>query len=87
MKRSDLTTEAVLTAVRDHFPFAYEHLAEQYPGKVVIAAFEREVRRDRLDYGVSLARPFLTPKGWSRLGERPRAYRSSPAAKAAFGLT
>ena len=87
MKRADLTTEVALKAVRDYFPFAYEHLANQYPGKVVIAAFEREVRRDRLEYGVNVTRPFLTPKGWFRLGELPRRGQSSPKARAAFGLT
>ena len=87
MKRADLTTEVALKAVRDYFPLAYKHLTKRYPGKIVIAAFEREVRRDRLDYGVNLAYPFLTPTGWQRLGQGPREFHATPGALAAFGLT
>jgi hypothetical protein len=63
VKRADLPTKTVLRAVRDHFPNAYEHLVRDYPGKVVIAAFERDIRKGMLDYGTTIARPFLTPKG------------------------
>lgn len=63
MKRADLTTKTVLEAVCDHFPYAYEHLVRDYPGKVVLAAFEREYRKGLLEYGVTEARPFLTPEG------------------------
>lgn len=63
MKRSDLTTQDVLEAVRDHFPSAYAHLTERFPKKVVIAAFERETRKGLLDFGTTIARPFLTAEG------------------------
>lgn len=59
MKRSDLTTAEVLATVESAGFKAYEILAERYPGKIVLAAFEREVNAGRLDYGVSLARPWL----------------------------
>jgi hypothetical protein len=77
MKRADLDTVTVLRAVADHFPLAYEHLTATFPAKIVLAAFEREVKAGRLDYGVSLARPFLTSAGeeltgtdWRHLGHR-----------------
>lgn len=87
MKRADLTTQTVLEAVRGHFPLAYEHLAQRYPGKVILAAFEREYRKSRLEYGVSEARPFLTPEGWQWLGQSPHEFHATPGALAAFGLT
>lgn len=59
MKRSDLSTAEVLATVRRVGFRAYETLAERYPGKVVLAAFEREVNAGRLDYGVSLAYPWV----------------------------
>lgn len=59
MKRSDLTSAEVLETVTRAGFQAYERLAESYPSKVVLAAFEREVNAGRLDYGVSLARPWV----------------------------
>jgi hypothetical protein len=63
VKRSDLTTSVVLNAVRRFGASAYEVLSSEagyrFPPKVVIAAFQREVKAGRLDYGVSIARPFL----------------------------
>lgn len=63
MKRADLDTETVLRAVYRHRFQAYEHLCERYPKKVVLAAFEREVDRGNLEYGVSITRPWVTPHG------------------------
>lgn len=63
MKRSDLTTTAVLTAVRDHAFGAFEYLAAQYPPKVVLAAFDRDARKGLIEYGVSQRCPWLSPAG------------------------
>ncbi|GAA2929766.1 hypothetical protein [Streptomyces enissocaesilis] len=63
MKRSDLTTTEVLVAVHTHQFRAFEHLTETYPSKVVCAAFERDIRSDLLECGVSLVRPWLAPAG------------------------
>jgi hypothetical protein len=63
VKRSDLDTRDVVTAVQQHQFRAFEALAEQYPEKIVQAAFSRDVRSGYLDYGVALERPWLTPAG------------------------
>lgn len=63
MKRSDLTTGMILRAVDQYGVHAWERLTDRYPPKVVLAAIQREVDADRLDYGVALHRPFLTPAG------------------------
>lgn len=61
IQRKHLTTEAVLLAVETFRTHAYDTLVDWgFPEKVVIAAFQREVKAGRLDYGVSIARPFLT---------------------------
>lgn len=67
LKRSDLTTEEVLRTVCVHGTSAWTMLRRRYPPKIVLAAYQREVDAGRLDYGVSLVRPWLTPKGvaWS----------------------
>ena len=61
MKRSDLTTQAVLEAVRDGG--AWDALTSRYPEKVVLAALVREDRAGRIDYGTTITRPWLTGKG------------------------
>lgn len=67
-KRADLTTYTVLFMVGLYGSSAYEELiAWDWPGKVVIRAFERDTARGLLDWGVSPARPFLTPEGQRRL--------------------
>jgi hypothetical protein len=43
--------------------YAWEHLCENFPAKVVLAAIDREVCRGNLNYGVAMRRPFLTSKG------------------------
>lgn len=60
MKRSDLDTRTVLEAVRQGGPYGK---LTSYPSKAVTAALERELRAGRIDYGVSLARPWLTDQG------------------------
>lgn len=59
VKRSDLTTDEVMNAIRQHNRQAWERLTDIYPEKVVLAAFEREVDAGRLEYGVSLKRPWI----------------------------
>lgn len=61
MKRSDLDTRTVLEAIRQGA--GYGALSDKYPSKVVIAAFERELRARRIDYGTSIASPWLTDEG------------------------
>jgi hypothetical protein len=63
MKRSDVTTQVILSAVDRHGVHAWEVLIEEVPPKLVLAAMQREVDADRLTYGVALHRPFLTDKG------------------------
>lgn len=70
MKRADLDTRTVLAAVRDHGTGAYGHLADRFPAKIVVAAFEREVRARRLECGVNVTLPFLEPDGWRWLEDR-----------------
>lgn len=72
MKRSDLTTWMILATVDVAGVHAWEILINDFPPKLVLAAFEREVDADRLDFGVALRRPFLTPKGRATLAEHPR---------------
>ncbi|MEU0991944.1 hypothetical protein [Streptomyces sp. NPDC005953] len=67
MKRSDLSTREVLTAIREHQFNAFQVLASKYPSKVVRAALTREAKAGRLEYGVSLDRPWLTPHGERQL--------------------
>jgi hypothetical protein len=63
MKRADLTTRMVLAAVEAHGVWAWETLVREYPPKLVLAAYQREVDAGRLNYGVALHRPFLDDKG------------------------
>ncbi|MFF2331814.1 MULTISPECIES: hypothetical protein [unclassified Streptomyces] len=67
MKRSDLSTPAVLRAVRDHGTSAYEHLAAHYPHKIIRAAFARDRRSRLIECGVTVDRPWLTEAGRSAL--------------------
>lgn len=61
MKRSDLDTATVLAAVADGE--GYTSLCERFPHKIVLAAFEREIQRGNLEYGVSVQTAWLTPQG------------------------
>ena len=64
MKRADLSTLDVLRAIEEHGQIAgHEHLCSLYPAKVVAAAFEREVARGNLDYGVTLRSAWIEPAG------------------------
>ncbi|MGR6922591.1 hypothetical protein ACU635_50770 [[Actinomadura] parvosata] len=74
MKRADLDTITVLSAIRDHEGGAYGVLAERFPPKVVLAAFAREDRARRTEYGVAEHLPWLTAKGRAtlRAAERQR---------------
>jgi hypothetical protein len=77
MKTADITTTQVLFAVHamkvaaeQGDPVSAPQLLSEMtlaPNKVVLAALEREVRADNLDYGSSVNRPFLTPQGFLRL--------------------
>ena len=62
-KRSDLTTLLVLGTVNIAGTNAWTVLTAAFPAKLVEAAFDREVKAGRLDYGVSLRTPWLTEKG------------------------
>lgn len=63
MKRADLATMTVLTAVAAHGAQAFEHLTADYPPKIVTAAMARDTRAGLLECGVSAVRPWLTPAG------------------------
>lgn len=69
VKRSDLTSLDVLQAVAEHGFDAWQKLADRFPVKVVDRAFEREVAAGRLDFGVSLRRCWLEPKGRGLLAD------------------
>ncbi|MFE0699131.1 hypothetical protein [Streptomyces sp. NPDC058872] len=71
MKRSDLSTETVLTAVATYGSRAFEHLEADYPPKIVAAAMARDTSAGLLDYGVSAVRPWLTPAGKYRFTHEP----------------
>lgn len=73
IKRSDLPTSLILVAVAVHGSRAYDALDEAgWPDKVIIRAFERDVRLGYLDWGVSVARPFLTREGEAALKGSPQ---------------
>lgn len=61
MKRSDLDTYTVLEAV--HQGNVYGRLTPRYPHKVITAALERELHTGHIDYGTSIASPWLTDEG------------------------
>jgi len=61
MKRKDLDTLTVLTAINEHGADAIDHLLETYPEKIILAAYRRDAAY--LDYGVSERRPWLEPEG------------------------
>ncbi|MGW2582945.1 hypothetical protein ACWCYZ_16690 [Streptomyces virginiae] len=63
MKRSDLTTTTLLTAIEAHGPGAFAVLTVGYPPKVVHAAYDRDLRRGLLECGVSLRTAWLSPSG------------------------
>lgn len=67
MKRADLPTVVVLEAIEKHGVEAIEHLLEDYPEKVILAAYRRDGAY--LDYGVSERRPWLEPAGVRYLRE------------------
>jgi hypothetical protein len=67
MKRSDITTDALLTAVDKLGTAAWTHLAGRYPPKLLLSAIERDVRGGYLEYGVSPTYPWLTEKGRAKL--------------------
>lgn len=67
MKRKDLDTLTVLTAIKEHGVEAIDHLLETYPEKIVLAAYRRDARY--IDYGVSERRPWLEPPGIRYLRE------------------
>lgn len=74
MKTAGITTTQVLFAVhamkvaamQGDDVSAFQLLCEMTdaPGKVVLSALEREVRADRLEYGSSINRPWLTETGF-----------------------
>lgn len=64
MKRSDLTTDVVLAAIREHGMKAWDVLTETYPPKVVLAAFRRDTDHRILECGVAEERPWI-------IGEEP----------------
>jgi hypothetical protein len=47
--------------------FAYVRLYEKYPEKVVMAKFEKAMKKGYIDYGVSIVCPWLTDKGMETL--------------------
>jgi hypothetical protein len=59
-KRSDISTEEMIEAVRQYWqspmvnPFPTDALADKYPPKVVEAKMQQLVDQGILDYGVSL---------------------------------
>lgn len=67
MKRSDLPTAIVLEAIEQHGVEAIDYLREEFPEKVILAAFRRDAAY--LDYGVSERRPWLEPAGTRYLRE------------------
>lgn len=69
MKRADLDTATVLRTLARYTLDAYDVLAQRFPRKIVLAAFEREVDRGLIEYGTWLGRPWLTPEGRQWLAE------------------
>ena len=63
MKRSDIDTATVLTAVHGYGVEAFDHFAMLYPHKLIEAAYEREVSAGWLEYGTTVRRPWLTLDG------------------------
>ena len=79
MKRSDLDTFTVLSAVADNPPLgsmdAFNKFCETYPPNLVLAAWNREIDAHRLDYGVSPRTSWITPEGRAWLDSHTTATR------------
>lgn len=63
MKRSDLPTVSVLSAVNTFGFKAYHVLSQFIPPKIVAAAFSRDIGSGYLECGVSELKPWITAKG------------------------
>jgi hypothetical protein len=70
-KRSDVTTRMLLQHIKEHDTYAWEHLCRRFPAKVVLAAYNRDLDRGLLNFGVALRRAFLTDKGKNWLRDDP----------------
>jgi len=81
LKRSDIPTVQVLKAcdiahrinevTAPGFACAFKIISAktQYPKKIILAAMQREYDQGNIDYGVSLATAWITPKGKQKLQE------------------
>lgn len=65
---SDISPLMLLNAIHFLNFGAFEHLCETFPPKVVLKAIERDDRNGLIDYGVSIMKPWITPKGREILG-------------------
>jgi hypothetical protein len=69
VKRSDLPTVVVLAMVKMYQLRTFEVLSTVYPPKIVLAAFDRDVNKGYLEYGTTVARPWLESKGYEFISE------------------
>ncbi|MFI6927116.1 hypothetical protein ACIBIZ_44780 [Nonomuraea spiralis] len=67
VNRSELTTNMVLAAIRDHDFAAYDVLVKDFPSEAVIAGFTDAARSGFTTFGVAVHLASLTDKGRERL--------------------
>ncbi|MEV0389511.1 hypothetical protein [Nonomuraea sp. NPDC050643] len=67
MAHSELNTDMVLAAIRDHGAAAYDVLVKKFPSDAVIAGFTDAARSGFTTFGVAVHLAELTDKGSKRL--------------------
>ncbi|MEV0616666.1 hypothetical protein AB0I81_25345 [Nonomuraea sp. NPDC050404] len=67
MEHSELNTDMILAAVRDHGFAAYDVLVKEFPSDLVVAEFTKAARSGLTSFGVGVHLASLTDKGRKRL--------------------
>ncbi|MGA5762876.1 hypothetical protein [Nonomuraea bangladeshensis] len=67
VSQSELTTDMVLAAIRDHEFAAYDVLVRDHPSEAVIAGFTAAARSGFTTFGVAVHLASLTDKGRKQL--------------------
>ncbi|NJP98608.1 hypothetical protein HCN51_55890 [Nonomuraea sp. FMUSA5-5] len=67
MARSELNTDMILAAIRDHGHEAYDVLVKEFPSEAVIAEFTAASRSGLTSFGIAVHLAELTDKGRKRL--------------------
>ncbi|UBU11495.1 hypothetical protein [Nonomuraea gerenzanensis] len=67
VEHSELNTDMVLAAIRDHGFAAYDVLVKEFPSESVVAEFTKAARSGLTTFGVGVHLASLTDKGRKRL--------------------